>query len=633
MRRAPLSRLTLTGLCLGAVSSTVLLAPPAAAQTEEGCRAPVQSSTQEGYTVADPRCDPDGTRFRPLPGATAYTGIDDGQAYRIEVPTDWNGDLVIYAHGYRGTGTQVFVDSPQLREHFISQGYAWAASSYQRNLYDVEQGVVDSQGMLARFAERVPDAGRLDEVVLHGPSMGGQVTGVALERYPADFDAGYPVCGVLGDNALFDYFIDANVTAAALTGTEIGYEEYASNPQAYGDLVNEQIVPELFAQRPTQPTQTGLAWAGAVQQSSGGTRPGYASAFGYWNAFGFEPIPESPFLFGVYPGLSAGTAGVADGNVAGNRDTVYQLDGDPALSDAEEQLNAAVKRIDRDPQASGIPTIEGNPQVPVLSLHGLGDLFVPFSMEQIYAAETRENDRPFVSRAIRSTQHCDFTDGELAKGFDDLVRWTKTGRPPAGDPVTDPTAVAQPTFGCRFTQEPHELFTADTPCPTLSDIGDSVHQTAIESLLAAEIVAGFADGTYGPRLSINRGQAASLIARATGLAPVAGGSGFSDTEGSVHEENIRALADADILEGFPDGTFRPLAPITRAQIASALARALDVDDPSRSCFSDTSTSIHGGRICALAELGVVTGFADGTFRPTLAVDRAQTATLVSRAFG
>lgn len=633
MPRRTLSRSALVALCAGAVSSTALLVPSAPAWAQQAaCDAPVASTTQDGYTVADPDCEQDGDAFTALPGATTYTGIDDGQAYRIEVPDDWNGELVVYAHGFRGTDLEVYVDSPQLREHFVEQGYAWAASSYQTNFYDVEQGVEDSHDMIARFAELVPESDELGQVIMHGPSMGGHITGVAIERYPASFDAAYPVCGVLGDLALFDYFIDANVTAAALTDTEIGYAEYAADPSDYGKIVDEQIEPELFTSRPTKPTPTGQTWAAAVQQRSGGNRPGFAGAFGYWNAFGFDPIPQVPFLFGVYPGLSAGTAGVADGNVAGNRDTVYQLDDNPALSAAEQTLNADVLRVDEDPTASGIPTIVGDPDVPVLSLHGLGDLFVPFSMEQIYADEAQDNDKPFVSRAIRSTEHCDFSDGELAKGFDDLARWTVTGRPPAGDPVLDARAVAAPTFGCRFTQVAHAQFAA-AACPTLSDIASSVHATAIRSLLAGGVVTGFDDGTYGPNLSINRGQAASLIARAGGYAPQPGGARFSDTGGSVHEDNIRALADAGVIEGFRDGTFRPQDPITRGQVASALGRALEVDGSSRSCFSDTATSVHGSRICALTALGVVTGFDDGRFGPALPVDRAQTASLVSRSFG
>ena len=48
-----------------------------------------------------------------------------------------------------------------------------------------------------------------------GASMGGHVTAVAIEHFPRAFAGAMPYCGVLGDAELFDYFLDANVTAAA----------------------------------------------------------------------------------------------------------------------------------------------------------------------------------------------------------------------------------------------------------------------------------------------------------------------------------------------------------------------------------------------------------------------------------
>src|SRR5690242_14482109 len=88
------------------------LGSPALAAT---CAAPAPSTTQPGYLVVDPDCDVNGTPFTALPGATVHTGIRDGAAYRIEVPQRWNGQLVVYAHGYRGTGKSVYVESPDLR--------------------------------------------------------------------------------------------------------------------------------------------------------------------------------------------------------------------------------------------------------------------------------------------------------------------------------------------------------------------------------------------------------------------------------------------------------------------------------------------------------------------------------------
>jgi hypothetical protein len=133
------------------MAGSALVLPGGTALAQAACDAPVASSTQSGYTVADPDCERDGSAFTALPGARTLTGIEQGQAYRIEVPQAWNGGLVVWAHGYRGEGREVYVDSPPLRQHLIAQGWAWAASSYQTNSYDVQQGVTDSHAMVQRF--------------------------------------------------------------------------------------------------------------------------------------------------------------------------------------------------------------------------------------------------------------------------------------------------------------------------------------------------------------------------------------------------------------------------------------------------------------------------------------------------
>jgi hypothetical protein len=58
--------------------------------------------------------------------------------------------------------------------------------------------------------------------------------------------------------------------------------------------------------------------------------------------------------------------------------------------------------------------------------------------------------RLLVQRAIRATQHCEFTPTEVGAAWDDLVRWVRTGARPAGDVVTDPDVVAAAEYGCRF---------------------------------------------------------------------------------------------------------------------------------------------------------------------------------------
>ena len=78
---------------------------------------------------------------------------------------------------------------------------------------------------------------------------------------------------------------------------------------------------------------------------------------------------------------------------------------------------------------ANVPVVNGTPSIPVLTLHDLGDLFVPFSMEQVYANRVAAAGRSdlLVQRAIRGVGHCDFTPAELVRGFTDLVRGWRRG--------------------------------------------------------------------------------------------------------------------------------------------------------------------------------------------------------------
>ena len=460
-----------------ALAALVLAVPLAVAGSPASaapvaCAAPVPSTTQPGYLVADPNCEIDGTPFTALVGATVHTGIEDGAAYRIEVPAHWNGRLVVYAHGYRGTGTVVYVDNPALRAHYVAAGFAWAASSYATNGYDVGQGVRDSYAMVGLFRQVTGHPAR--SVLMTGASMGGQVTAVMIEKHPHTFTGAMPYCGVLGDTSLFDYFLDANTTAAALAGVKISF------PLAPGADYQDQwrtqvarILPALgvTAGQPPTLTAAGQTWSSVVERRTGGVRPGFDGAFAYWNAArSLDPLADLPFLFGLYPGLSGGTENIARGNVTGNQFTFYRSTDRFFPTAAEWKLNASVLRVrptaPASPTLDGVPKVYGRPSIPVLSLHDVGDLFVPFSMEQVYAQRVAANGRSglFVSRAIRGVGHCDFTTAELTRGFDDLVHWVDTGRRPAGDAILDRRAVASPAFGCRFTTGTHQFFVAPA-CP------------------------------------------------------------------------------------------------------------------------------------------------------------------------
>ncbi len=160
---------------------------------------------------------------------------------------------------------------------------------------------------------------------------------------------------------------------------------------------------------------------------------------------------------------------MAPGNVQDNIGTVYQIDSDPALSPDEIALNADVLRVTQDPQGrhpnglGNIPPISGQLPIPVLSLHTIGDLFVPLSMEQIYARRVAAQGASdlLVVRAIRNHGHCGFAIQEEAAAFAALVNWVVNGVKPAGDDILDPAVVADPKFGCQFSVPGHAGF---APC-------------------------------------------------------------------------------------------------------------------------------------------------------------------------
>ncbi|GEM_PF-6480380 len=161
----------------------------------------------------------------------------------------------------------------------------------------------------------------------------------------------------------------------------------------------------------------------------------------------------------------------------------------------------------------------------------------------------------------------------------------------------------------------------------------STHAPAVCALFAREAVQGFDARTFGPQRSVTRGQAATLLAGMLGLEEVAG-QPFDDVPaGSRHAGAIAALEDAGIVTGRADGEFRPAASLRRDQAATLLARALELEPIDDRPFEDVSEdSVHAGSIAALAALDIVNGTSATSFSPGVDVRRDQFASLLDRAF-
>jgi hypothetical protein len=428
--------------------------------------APEETRAQDARKSFVP-AEPNATTFAALalaagdtvdPASTSrWAGVLGGAAYRVEVPANWNGKLVMYAHGYAGTGNALVVNNPQIRRYLIANGYAWAASSYSKNYYDVRVGVEDTNALALAFPKIAADNGRLlalpTRTYITGVSMGGHITAAAIEdeayanaNNRVRYNGAVPMCGVLGDTELFDYFAGAQVTAQSLAGVP-------NQPFTQWTAVQAQVTAALFTQFPTAPVATttlGNRYKSVLKNLTGGERPLFELGLAYGGSFSAA--------WGVFGG--DGTVnGILNKPGLDTRRFVYTIDNDAG---ATATLNATAQKLTADPDANRlrrdglrwIPVTSGEFRIPVVTLHTLGDLYVPFSMEQIYQKRVaaKGNSQWLVQRAIRGATHCDFTVAEQAEAFDAMVKWERDGVKPSGDDVVTPATVAQPTYGCTFTR-------------------------------------------------------------------------------------------------------------------------------------------------------------------------------------
>ena len=380
--------------------------------------------------------------------STRFWGVHNKAGYRIEVPENWNGSLVMWAHGFRvGDPLELTVDNHPLRDFLIANGFAWAASSYSRNMYDPAQGAKDTHALTTFFNGKVE---RPKRVYITGASMGGHVTAVVAEQWPQYYDGALPICGVLGDYELFDYFLDFNLAAQTLSGQRKQFPFAADYPTVTVPATKAGLGPAF----PFALNAAGQNFKSLVELRSGGVRPVFEQGFLFWNG-----VVPGDFLFGL--GVGGGTLPRQPGVAVQNSDVEYHFDADPALTPDERAFNEDIQRITADRQArringiANVPPTTGDLRIPMLTLHTLGDLFVPFHMEQEYARRVAAHagSHLLVQRATRDFGHCSFTPIEFVTAFTDLVGWVEFGVQPAGDNVLDPAVVADPNYGCTFTDK------------------------------------------------------------------------------------------------------------------------------------------------------------------------------------
>ena len=176
------------------------------------------------------------------------------------------------------------------------------------------------------------------------------------------------------------------------------------------------------------------------------------------------------------------------------------------------------------------------------------------------------------------------------------------------------------------------------PGGTFLDDDLRLAEPAIEALAAGGISNGCAAGLFCPLLPVTRGQMATFLARALKAGSSQAGPFTDLVMGTYYAGSVNRLFELGVVAGYPDGTFRPEDPVSRAEMAALLVRATGLEpsspgDANSATFADVASDAwFSPFVEALRVAGITTGCAPDRFCPDSAVTREQMALFLARAF-
>ncbi len=161
---------------------------------------------------------------------------------------------------------------------------------------------------------------------------------------------------------------------------------------------------------------------------------------------------------------------------------------------------------------------------------------------------------------------------------------------------------------------------------------------AVEAVCDAGLMQGTGGGNFSPGEAVTRGQVAAILHRLAG-SPGVQGSSFSDVRsGAYYAKAVAWAARRGVVEGFPDGSFRPDQPVSRQQLAAILWRYAKLERADRGLRAPLEDYRDAGEVSAyaaeplgwaLAE-GILQGTKEGDLLPQGRAARGQTAVLLER---
>lgn len=208
------------------------------------------------------------------------------------------------------------------------------------------------------------------------------------------------------------------------------------------------------------------------------------------------------------------------------------------------------------------------------------------------------------------------------------AKWTETVTP---QPPTPPTPGPTPTPDPRpWTPTPNPWW------PIYFDSTKTEVKPAPKHLERHDAyIYGYSDGTVRPEGKITRAEVAAIFARLTeNSAPANYSPKFPDVLAyDWFCDSVMKLSKKDIIKGYPDGTFKPNKSITRAEFAVIASKYIKDPKAADETFSDVPMN-HWAKdaIVKVKAEGLISGYPDGTFKPDAPITRAEAVSIVNRMF-
>jgi len=397
----------------------------------------------------------------PVTTSTHYTGtLPDGGSWIADVPSPWNGTLLLYSHGY-GQTTPADSPDPNTQQDLLNEGYALTGSSYDPtgSLWQMGSAVRDQFETLWDVEHTVLPHHPSD-VMAVGTSMGGLISSIEAEQSYGRLDGSLTTCGIVaGGEQLGNYQLDGEYAIdQLLAGGTVQLVNF-SGPAGPGESVtsaNELDAAAMNAQTTAQ-GRARLALAMSLMNTTtwsvqpGATPPApndYAGQEQGQYDTDFGPPAPFPVMTFIETGrqqieLAAGgnpnwTAGVNFARLVA--ESPYRPEIEALYREAGLNLNADLNTLTRDANIKAYDPAErwmvetsdntGRLQVPELDMHTIADQLVPVPQENFYAHTVASAGRSELLRQayVDAQSHCNFTPAELVAGVHAIQHRVDTGR-------------------------------------------------------------------------------------------------------------------------------------------------------------------------------------------------------------